>query len=66
MVEKSSFHQLEMSEQHFGGENLSKRTAFFRRGKSGRWRECFSSELYRKYCSEDGATLLRLGLPPLR
>jgi hypothetical protein len=61
MVEKSSFHQLEMMEQHFGGENLSKPNAFFRRGKSGQWREYFSAELYRKYCSENGPTLLRIG-----
>jgi hypothetical protein len=61
MVEKSSFHQLEMMEQHFGDENLSKPTAFFRRGKSDQWREYFSAELYRKYWSENGATLLRLG-----
>jgi hypothetical protein len=50
-----------MMEQHFGGENLSKPTAFFRRGKSSQWREYFNAELYRKYCSENGATLLRLG-----
>jgi hypothetical protein len=50
-----------MMEQHFGGENLSKPNAFFRRGKSGQWREYFSAELYRKYCPENGATLLRLG-----
>jgi estrone sulfotransferase len=60
-VEASSFHRLKKSEQQFGGEKLAKPVPFFRHGDSGQWRERFNPELYRRYCDENGATLVRLG-----
>ena len=48
-------------EQEFGGERIDKPVNFFRHGGSGQWRDYFSAELYEKFCSENGATLLRLG-----
>jgi hypothetical protein len=60
-VEKSSFDQLKLIEQTFGGENLIKPLTFFRSGKSGQWQEYFTPEVYDRYVEENGATLLRLG-----
>ena len=60
-VEKSSFDQLKIIEQNFGGENLIKPLTFFRSGRSGQWQEYFTPEVYDRYVQENGATLLRLG-----
>jgi len=60
-VELSSFDRLKTMEQRFGGERIDKPVNFFRHGGSGQWRDHFSAELYEKFCTENGATLLRLG-----
>jgi hypothetical protein len=57
MVEKSSFHQLEMMEQHFGGENLSKPTG----GKTANGRGILVLSFTGNIARKNGATLLRLG-----
>ncbi len=60
-VEATSFDRLKTMEQNVGSENLAKPVTFFRTGRSGHWRDHFDADLNRKYCEENGATLLRLG-----
>src|SRR5438128_11134645 len=57
----TSFDRLKAMEQNSGAENPAKPVTFFRSGRSGQWREYFSAKLYERFCSENGATLLRLG-----
>jgi hypothetical protein len=60
-VELSSLDQLKTIEQQFSGERIDKPVNFFRHGGCGQWPDNFSAELYEKFCSENGATLLLLG-----
>jgi len=60
-VKATSFDRLKAMEENSGAENPAKPVTFFRSGRSGQWREYFSAKLYERFCSENGATLLRLG-----
>lgn len=60
-VTATSFDQLQKMEHKAGGEKTAKAGTFFRSGKTGQWRDLFDAELYRKYCEQNGPTLLRLG-----
>ncbi len=60
-VAKSSFAQLKSIEEKFGGEEIEQQGNFFRKGKSGQWRQYFTGELYQRYLRDNTETLLRLG-----